>query len=549
MVCLLACREPALPPPAASSVTPAKQTRAVTVDRRNLHLGALPAAERQAISALYPARDNAPLWVDTEGRPSRIALDALAVLRGAASEGLDPADYGVDRITGLATQLSASTTTTSDDITAFETALSAGSVRYLRDLHAGRVNPRAIGFRMTNPADEHDFAALVRAAANGRGLADTARELTPPLVLYRALRRTLATYRGLAAADPAEDLPPIRASVKPGQPYAGLAALHRRLVTLGDLPAGTPRPAVAYEGALVDAVKHFQVRHGLAPDGVLGRTTLAALAVPLSRRARQVELALERLRWLPHLADDRFLAVNIPMFQLWGWNTVPENGAPAFGMSVIVGRALDTMTPVFVEQLRHIIFRPYWNVPPSILRSDILPALSRDPDYLARQDMEIVDGAGDEATPVPMTAENVGQLARGALRLRQRRGPKNSLGLVKFVFPNDENVYMHATPAGYLFGRPRRDFSHGCIRVEDPVGLAEWALAGEPGWTRDRIVAAMDADSSTRVELRRPIQVILFYVTAVVMPEDGTVHFADDIYGHDTVLERALARRRPMLAP
>ena len=208
-----------------------------------------------------------------------------------------------------------------------------------------------------------------------------------------------------------------------------------------------------------------------------------------------------------------------------GRGTRFPNDAPTLAMDVIVGRALSTQTPVFDEEMREVIFRPYWNVPRSILRNEILPLLERDPDYLRRQDMEIVRGPGDNARPVEATAENLVLLRQGALRVRQRPGPHNALGLVKFVFPNEENVYMHGTPAQALFSRSRRDFSHGCVRVENPVALAEWALKEHPEWTRDRIVSAMAGTQSVHVSLPRPIQVILFYTTAVVMPEDGTIHF------------------------
>jgi murein L,D-transpeptidase YcbB/YkuD len=193
--------------------------------------------------------------------------------------------------------------------------------------------------------------------------------------------------------------------------------------------------------------------------------------------------------------------------------------------------------------MREVIFRPYWNIPRSILRHEILPVLERDPDYLRRQNMEIVRGPGDEAQPVDGTAENLALLRQGALRLRQRPGVQNALGLIKFVFPNEENVYMHGTPAQALFSRNRRDFSHGCVRVEDPVALAEWALKERPEWTRDRILSAMAGTQSFRVKLAQPIQVILFYTTATVMPEDGTIHFAEDIYRHDMRLDRALVRQ------
>lgn len=191
-----------------------------------------------------------------------------------------------------------------------------------------------------------------------------------------------------------------------------------------------------------------------------------------------------------------------------------------------------------------MIFRPYWNVPRSIVRSEILPALERDLRYLDRHDMEMVRGPGDDASPVAATTANVARLRQGTLRLRQRPGPQNALGLVKFVFPNDANVYIHGTPAQALFARDRRDFSHGCVRVEEPAALAAWVLQGQPEWTRERIAAAMHGPAPLPVPLAQPIQVVLFYLTAAVMPGDGTIHFAEDIYRHDARLDRALSAAR-----
>jgi L,D-transpeptidase YcbB len=204
---------------------------------------------------------------------------------------------------------------------------------------------------------------------------------------------------------------------------------------------------------------------------------------------------------------------------------------------VIVGRAFRTRTPLFVGGLREVIFRPEWNVPASILRTEILPQIRRDPGYLARNDLEIVPGGGGPV--MPATPENLARLGRG-LMLRQRPGPRNSLGLVKFVFPNQDAIYMHDTPAQALFSRSRRDFSHGCVRVRDPVALAAWALAGAPQWTRDRIGATMLGEETARIAVVRPTRVVLFYATAFVWPEDGTLRFADDIYDHDRQLDRAL---------
>lgn len=474
-----------------------------------------------------PARATAhPLWRDRAGRLNHDALEALSLLAAANREGLDPDDYDATELQCAGTLLERPGAS-SADIAVFDERLTASVVRYLHDLHEGRVDPRALGFRMNAPPDGHDFAALVTAAVADHRLAALVEEFTPHLALYRNLRSALARYR-LLAADADSETVPTGGSVHPGAEYPAAQILKRRLEAVGDLPDDTVRSVAVppvYAGSLVDGVRRFQRRHGLDPDGVLGAKTQAALRVPLTWRVQQIELALERLRWLPHLEDERFVGVNIPTFRLAAWNAVRPEGLPAFQSAVIVGRALNTRTPVFVEEMRYLVFRPYWNVPSSILRHEILPAIVRQPDYLRRHDMEVVSGPGQ-----PM-------------RVRQRPGPANALGLVKFVFPNDDDVYMHGTPVPALFGRARRDFSHGCVRVEDPVGLAQWALGDQPEWTRDRILEAMNGPASRRVELSRPIRVVLFYLTAVVAPEDGAIHFAEDIYGHDLRLHQVLTRK------
>ena len=367
-------------------------------------------------------------------------------------------------------------------------------------------------------------------------------ELRPQLGQYAKLRDALARYRVLAADGTLSQLP-VAAPTKRGEVHCGGVALHRLLRALGDLPADAAPPFDCNDATLVDGLRRFQTRHGLAADGVIGRVTLAALNVPIAHRVQQIELALERLRWLPDLGARPFVGINIPMFRLWAWDPAAPAGA-SISMGVVVGRALNTQTPVLSDDMRYLIFRPYWNLPRSIMRTEVLPALTRDPGYLQRNDMEIVRGAGDDAQAIAANDENLAGLRQGGLRLRQRPGPKNSLGLVKFIFPNDANVYLHDTPAPQLFGRARRDFSHGCVRVEDPVALAQWVLKDQPRWTRERIEAAMAGTSSLRVDLTRPLPVVLFYMTAMVMPADQTLHFADDIYGHDTRLARALASRR-----
>lgn len=498
--------------------------------------------ERDELRALYPADGSAvDVWTTDDGRPTAIAREAVALIGDAAADGLRAADYAAAELAQAIAALTLAPDVDVETRARFDVALSLNLMRYWRDLHLGRVEPRAAGFLMRAPIDDHDFAAQLRAVAVSGDVRAATEALRPPLPLYGALRRVLPEYRRLAATPaPAIVAPP--ASIKPGGTFAGLPDVRRHLQTLGDLPPDAQPPAdpVAYDGEIVTAVTRFQRRHGLEPDGVLGRGTLAALATPLADRVRQIEVALERLRWLPHLAPDGFLAVNIPMFRLWGWGEMPPDGQPAFDMRVVVGRARHTETPVLVEEMRHLIFRPYWNVPRSILRGEILPALARDAAYLEQNDMEVVAGDSDRSPVVPMGPEAVAGLREGRYRVRQRPGAGNALGLVKFVFPNDESIFMHDTPARALFARARRDFSHGCIRLERPVDLAAWVLRDQPEWTRERILAAMNGNVTVQVPLTRPLPVILFYLTAAVMPDDGTIHFAEDIYGHDARLARLL---------
>lgn len=502
--------------------------------------GATGPQEHAEVEALYSA--GGTLWLDPQGQPNMEARAALALLAASADEGLDPADYQTATLERLAAS-AADPGAQAGVRAAFDVALSRQVLRFWRHVHLGRVDPRAIGHRIPGPAHTHDFPSMLRTAVAGRRLGAATNDLLPPLALYHAVVRELARYRQLAAGATRFEMTEPDVSIKPGASFPHAPALRAWLVALGDLPPDTPAlESDVYDDALVGGVERFQRRHGLEADGVIGRRTAAALGVPLARRVHQLALALERLRWLPHLTGESFIAVNIPMFRLWGWDEVRPGGSPAFSMNVIVGRALDTETPLLVEHMRYVTFRPYWNVPPSITRGEILPQLERDAGYLDRQNMEIVSGWTDEATRVEPTPENLARLREGRLRVRQRPGPGNSLGLVKFSFPNDDNIFIHGTPAPHLFGRARRDFSHGCVRAEDPLTLARWVLRDQPEWTRERMLAAMNGDRPLRVNLTRPLPVILFYLTAVVMPEDGSVHFAEDIYGHDERLTRALGR-------
>jgi murein L,D-transpeptidase YcbB/YkuD len=486
-------------------------------------------ADKPQLRALYEPRGHEPLWLGPDGGLQPAGRDALRLLRHAADDGLDPADYAFhDERRHPA---------------AFDVALSEAFLRFASDLHVGRLDPSVVGARLNAPRGGQDLATVVReAAASGRLVAGVY-ALRPRDPQYAALAAELQRYRTLAVGEVAVSLPVVR-RVRPGEPYPALAALWERLVLLGDASLdAVPQETVVYRDEVVAAVQRFQRRHGLEPDGVLGARTFEALAVPIAWRVRQIELAMERLRWMPREGTERLIVVNIAMFRLVAWDTIPPGGTPAFTTRVIVGKARSTETPVFGALLNEIIFRPYWNVPRSIVRNEVLPALARDPAYFGKHDMELVAGASDDAPVVEATAENVHRLRSGTVRLRQRPGPKNSLGRIKFSFPNEYDVYMHATPAQALFARSRRDFSHGCVRVEDPVGLAEWVLA-DPAWDRAAITASMDARRSSRVSVRPPIRVMLIYTTAAKRFDTGEMVFAPDIYGDDTRLDGALREAR-----
>jgi murein L,D-transpeptidase YcbB/YkuD len=287
------------------------------------------------------------------------------------------------------------------------------------------------------------------------------------------------------------------------------------------------------------ALVRFQVRHRLDIDGALGRATLDALNVPLARRVQQIEFAIERSRWLPSRLASPPIIVNIPQFELFAFQTTEDRESDILIMDVVVGKAFpQNNTPVFVSDMKQVVLRPFWDVPRSILMNELLPQIKANPDWVANSGFEIVRGQGDDGAVVPQSAESVALLASGALRLRQKPGPRNALGNAKFLFPNRYNVYLHDTPSQGAFAQARRAASHGCVRVIDPPALARHVLRNNPEWTPERISAAMNAETGTRITLTQPIRVFLIYATALAL-EDGRVLFFEDIYHHDEKLAKA----------
>lgn len=473
-----------------------------------------------------------PVWT-RNGRPTAQAQAVMAILDDAAARGLDPADYAH----GKSPQGDAA-------IATFDVELTAALMRYVSDVRIGRVRPEQVEFALDVDAHKVYLPALIAQVATSNDVQALLASAEPQHEDYRRLLAALAKYRRIEAESRNEVPLPVVAKLAPGSDYEALAQLATILRRGGDLThqgdlAIADVQGTRYEGAIVDAVKKFQARHGLDADGVIGRTTFAQLNVPPSKRVEQIEWALERWRWMPSKFEGPAILVNLPEFKLRARDGNADNGKE-LTMRVVVGKAAGHRTPVFEGDVKHVVFRPSWGVPPNIQRNEILPKIASDPGYVARHNYELVDTATGRSVGSSVDGDTVRRIRNGSLRVRQKPGNHNALGLVKFLFPNDNHVYLHSTPQPALFARTRRDFSHGCIRVEDPAELAEWVLRAQPAWSREKIDSAMTGNrDDVYVKVERPVSVILFYATAVA-EENGEVKFFDDIYGHDVQLAKLL---------
>ena len=490
----------------------------------------------------YAASNYQPVWT-VQDQPTAQARALAGLMQSAALKGLRPEDYDASRWAERLQRFSSAPGVTPAEVARFDIVFTVSVLRYLSDLNRGRINPNQVEFALapkTFPAAEF-LRTRVLGAADVKSAVEQAE---PSLAGYRRTLQALQSYVELARQGDGDPLPPLIKPVSPGGAYAGVPQLTRRLQRLGDLAPDAPLPAQPgiYDGALVLAVRHFQQRHGLMDNGRIGPETYQQLSVPLSRRVAQLQLTLERWRWLPDNLQHSLVAINIPEFRLRAY----EDHKEVLSMRVIVGKSFDHHTPVFADDMEYVIFRPYWNVPTSIVRAEIVPALRRRPNYLSAHHMEAVNRHGEIVTSQSKEAgaDMVSQLKSGSLELRQRPGPGNALGLVKFILPNQYSVYLHGTPESHLFQRARRDFSHGCIRVEDPPALAAWVLRDNPGWTPERIQAAMNGEQSLQVNLKHTIPVLVLYGTAFVQ-ENGEVSFLEDIYSLDAALQRALDGTHP----
>jgi len=565
-----------------------------------------------AVATFYDDRNYEIAWI-RDLQPTAEANAFIAAFQSADRKGLSPEDYDASRWPARVAAIAhiAATRDTSDGagdtIAQFDTAMTICIMRYISDLRIGRVNPQHFNFDINVADKKYNLAEFVSDnAVDARDVPALIRSVEPDSDEYRATEAALVRYMALARLQAAAAAPPLP-QVEPtgvgvtGE-YSGTGQLMARLQLEGDAPgpypytppAPQPTPApqkkppfgaktiaraqnflrrrigrhsparqaasaapeppafhpphlpTVYTAALADAVRSYQQRHALEGDGRLTPETVKSLNIPLTQRVTQLQDSLERWRWLPNQYVNAPLMVNLPEFILRGYS--PSHQLD-FTMRVVVGKVVgDHDTPVFAHMMRYLVFRPYWNVPHDIVEKELMPHIrAAGVGYLAAHNFEVTDTKGNVLTG--FTAQ---QIEHGGLEVREKPGPKNSLGLVKFMFPNQYDIYLHSTPEQQLFGRTRRDFSHGCIRVQKPEDLAVWVLAnsntpgpGNQPWTPDEVHDAMTAgpDNHT-VSLKTPIPIVIFYATAFVA-EDGRPHFFDDLYGYDQALQEVLSKGPP----
>ncbi|MEQ1559998.1 MAG: L,D-transpeptidase family protein [Methyloglobulus sp.] len=539
---LLYADEPNVP---ASDI--GKEITAIIATKQHPYLKQANFANRsEDLDALYKLANYKLLWLDN---PSAIknAGDAFALLNDAPAQGLIQENYDVGGLRKKYDEALSLKPTDYKNLALFDTALSIAVLRFLHDVHYGRVNPHGINFNLTLREKKlADFPALIKDSLFLNIVAKLPPLVEPKLQQYQKLKSALATYRFIAEKSPAFKFI-LNGKLKPGEQHPQLAELANFLVSLGDFSYKNTVDSTTklrqYTPDLVAGIKNFQRRHGLTPDGVIRPTTVAALNEPLTQKIKQIELAMERLRWLPELNIGRSIIVNIPAFQLWAIDDINNTDINITNMRVVVGKALKNQTPVLMAHMSYVEFMPYWNVPKNILKDEIIPKLSKNLNYLASQNMEMISSKGnpDKAKPIPVNSESIAKLEKGVYRVRQKPGNRNSLGKVKFIFPNKDEVYLHDTPANSLFRKLRRDFSHGCVRVENPRLLAEFALKNQGNWNTETIKKAMQNPVTQRVDLKHPIPVLLFYTTTFI-DQHNNLAFYPDIYGHDAVLLEALKK-------
>lgn len=498
-------------------------------DTGQLSVSGMQIAAANLVAEVYERRGFAPTWNDAEKVES-----LLTAINATFDDGLDPADYHRERIRDVQERLAGGRALTLPDQAVFDLMLTDSLIRLAYHLRFGKVSleTQDTTSLFARTLGGTDSTTAIQGIIDSGSVAAAIQSIMPRTAHYRRLKSQLKRYRALADEGGWPNIP-IGPTIRPGATDSRLGALARRLSISGDLAAfGDTNTGFDYREPLQESVRRFQERHGLKADGLVGPATLRALNVSVEQRVNQIRLNLERARWAVDGQGDDFVLVNIAGFRAY----VVRDGQTAWTTRVVVGQTEDK-TPLFNSAIRHLIFNPTWTVPRSIATEEMLPLIQQDPGYLSRGGYDLLDRDENIIDPADVDWSSV-TTERFRFTIVQRPGPANQLGQIKFVFPNEYSVFMHDTPGKSLFELAERAFSHGCIRIDDPLGFAE-VLLDKDGWTREQIDAQIESEETKTVILSEPLPISLRYWTAEV-DDQGVMHFYKDVYGRDPAILNAL---------
>ncbi len=543
-VLLPSCGPPKAPP--ISQISPVEATRSVLQTRVGptgttgpIYCRNIPLCGSEILPDFYRARDFRPAWI-FDGLALTEASSYLGALRLVSEDGLNPDNYHLEAIESLLSEITEDLgkkprKARPEALVDLELLLTDSFLLCGSQLVHGQVDPETFQSEWFIKGRIEDLAAVLEKGLADQDLPGALDSLRPNHAVYRGLIKAFRATRTAAAAGGWPEFPP-GPKLERSAEGPRVEALRAGLEARGDIALSESVGRDFFDGGLEEGVKSFQRRHGLQPDGIVGPATEAALNVPAEVRLTQILANLERWRWITQDLGEKYILINVADFRVG----VFEGAREVLSMPAIVGSAY-RRTPEFSGKMTYIEINPTWTVPPKLVREDILPKARKDPGYLKERGIRVFRGWSEEAPEIDAEAVDWSQVEAEAeaFKFRQDPGPRNSLGRIKFMFPNKFDVYLHDTPDRGLFARAERDLSSGCIRLEQPLELAEYILRGDPVWSREKILAAL-ADTTTRViSLRNPIGVHLLYWTAW-LTDDERVQFRGDIYRRDEALSEAL---------
>jgi murein L,D-transpeptidase YcbB/YkuD len=485
------------------------------------------------VKNFYKARNYQPAW--SQNGHLIQAETLIRAVEEAYSDGLMPDYYHLNLIRSLVANVEKESFPDQERLSDLDVLLTDAFVTLGCHLSGGCVDPVTIKAEWFAKRGNVDVTSLLEQALKKRQIRETLMRLRPEQASYDRLRESLALYRGLLLNGKWSQISkgPL---LKKDSVSDRVVKLRERLAASGDMDVNEAKGSSLFDDKLKQSVIRFQKRHGLMADGIVGSATLNALNIPLKDRIRQIELNMERLRWILGNDEQRSIVINVANFELY----VVENGKSVLSMKVVVGKPY-WHTPVFTAKMTYLVINPSWNVPDSIAREEMLKAVKKAPHYLAKQNIKVIKGWGSREEEIDYQTIDWSKITAETLvyRFRQEPGPLNPLGYLKFMLPNKFNVYLHDTPAKNLFSENIRTFSHGCTRIEKPLELAEYVLRDDPRWTQEKLLAAIKNGTGQEVRIPHPLNVHFLYLTAWV-DERGTLQFRDDIYGRDELLDKAL---------